>query len=179
MVEANSLSPQAQAFLTALLNKTGNAILQAQSSACSEGMTEEEALREIDKPMHAKWYQLDELTRLARAFEIPLTPYAEVDEAVLTAQQLNHFIVAVIEYCLLNRVDIEYEIYRVKTYYQLMTDPTPPLTSKDQAMMHISLGTDVEKPIEEESDDINQYINIFSGEEYDNGRKNHSKGAPE
>ena len=178
MVGANSLSPQAQAFLTALLNKTGNAMLQAQSSACSEGMTEEEALREIDKPMQAKWYQLSELTRLAKVLEIPLTPYAEVDETILTAEQLNHFIVAAIEYCLLNRVDLEYEIYRVKTYYQLMTDLTPPLTSKDQAMMHISLGTDVEKPIEE-SDDINQYINIFSGEEYDNGRKNHSKGAPE
>ena len=178
MVGANSLSPQAQAFLTALLNKTGNAMLQAQSSACSEGMTEEEALREIDKLMQAKWYQLSELTRLAKTLEIPLTPYAEVDETILTAEQLNHFIVAAIEYCLLNRVDLEYEIYRVKTYYQLMTDLTPPLTSKDQAMMHISLGTDVEKPIEE-SDDINQYINIFSGEEYDNGRKNHSKGAPE
>lgn len=178
MTEANSpekifLSPSSKAFLSALLHKISNAMLEAQEEAYFEEFSDELNLRFIGEALQKFSHQLGEVAALARPFNLELKPRAEVDETVLTVKNLNQFIINVLENGIRWNLDMTYEVRCVKELYQLMKRSDSAISPGDSIMAHVASNSALP---EDTSEDIDKYISIFSGEEYDHAPENHPKG---
>ena len=200
MTEASSsdqifLSPSSSAFLSALLCKIANEILQAQKSTYDETLSDKENLKLMGVALQNFSQLPAEVARIAQLFNVTLRLHDEIDETVLTVKNLNQFIVEVLEKMMRWNQDVTYEVRRVKELYEFVKRPVEPISLGDSIMTHVAFtsalsknetGTELENKVPSEvaedqdlppdEEDIDKYISIFSGEEYDNGRENNPKG---
>ena len=180
-----------KAFLSNLLTKIGNSMLEAQEEAYFEEFSDELNLRFIGEALQKFRHQPGEVVALARLFNLELKPRAEVDETVLTVKNLNQFIINALENGIKWNLDMTYEVRCVKELYQLVKRSDSAISPGDSIMAHVASNSALSEELETQAppetgediiipsldeEDLDKYISIFSGEEYSNGRKDNPKG---
>ena len=200
-----SLPKESEKFLVNLLTKIGNMILDGQKSAYNESLTEDENLKQIDQSISELWrpsnqMTIGQMTTLTEQFHLPLEPYAVVDETTINSKNLNNLIIDMLELGMRNYMDLTHHAYVAKELYKIAKRPPEPISVKDSIMTHLAFtsasyvaskltvesaqaelneqfpigrGLITPPPDEEELD---KYMSIFNGEEYNHARENNPKG---
>lgn len=192
---------EASKFLQTLLTKIIKDQVRMQREAYHADDTDQENILRMSQSLVVfERYVGAKIYDVLHAFDVPIDLTQEIDESILTVANLNDCIAELIEREFGREEKALYIAGLVLSLYKELFPAAPPISPGDSIMTHIassdalydnvvsmdksSLVTHRPEGInisfsESEQDIVDQYINLFNGEEYHHDRKNHSEGDAE
>lgn len=189
------LSKNSEEFVSSLFLKIGKTIIEDQKNVDIQEEDEFGSLIRVNSQFDKKAQVMDAIYQLGNVLSIHLHPEDAVDEEVLTVSRLNDFLVEAQEIALkggeINIIWVAAQINGL--FYSMKNQAEREIPQMENLIMSAvntdSEGTDkiiedagidlnnLDLDVEETAKDIEKYISMFKGEEYDDDRKDHPKGS--
>lgn len=186
------LSKDSEEFVSSLFLKIGKTIIEDQKNVDIDDENKLASLARVNSQFNKTALQMDTIYQLGNVLNLHLSAEDAVYDEVLTVNRLNDFLVETQEIALKGG---ETSIIWVATkvfdlFYSMKSQFEREIPQMENLIMSTvstdsegtdkiikDAGIDVNNLDLETAQDIEKYISMFQGEEYDDDRKDHPKGS--